>query len=138
MGSLEDPFGDLHFHEETMNRLELSLADLRLRATAGCDFSQYLKDEIEHRMYRDADPDAIQLYMGFEYPPYVVIVAFICLEGLHLPNSIFEDKDASQCFVHAGSERRTLNIWVILTQASGMRFAYRCKIRRYESERQDC
>ncbi|RII10896.1 hypothetical protein CUC08_Gglean006897 [Alternaria sp. MG1] len=118
-GPQEDPFGDLRFHEETMNRLGLSLADLGLRANAGCDFSQHLRDEIEHKMYRDADPDAIQLYVRPDDPRFISIKHLICLQALHLPENVFEGKNVSRCFVTAESHGDLLYIYCTLTKTSG-------------------
>lgn len=123
-GPQEDPFGDLRFHEETMNRLGLSLADLGLRANAGCDFSQHLRDEIEHKMYRDADPDAIQLYVRPDDPRFISIKHLICLQALHLPENVFEGKNVSRCFVTAESHGDLLYIYCTLTKTSGKSFAY--------------
>ncbi|OWY55388.1 HET-like protein [Alternaria alternata] len=118
-GPPEDPFGNLHFREETLNRLGLCLADLRLKANAGCDFSQYLKDNIEDRMNIDADPDAIQLYIRLEDYPRILIEPLICLQGLHLSDDIFGGKDVSRCFVTAASKGNRLWISCFLSDTSG-------------------
>jgi hypothetical protein len=123
-GPPEDPFGNLHFREETLNRLGLCLADLRLKANAGCDFSQYLKDNIEDRMNIDADPDAIQLYIRLEDYPRILIEPLICLQGLHLSDDIFGGKDVSRCFVTAASKGNRLWISCFLSDTSGKSFAY--------------
>jgi hypothetical protein len=130
LGPPEDPFGNLRFREKNSNRLGLSMADLRLKANAGCEFAQYLKDEIEHQMYRNADPGAVQLYThSLGIPDFIIIEPLICLQGLHLPEDVFGGKDVSRCFVTAGSDRGPLHIHCGLTTTSGKSFAYWCKIR---------
>jgi hypothetical protein len=123
-GPPEDPFGSLDFRVETANRLGLSLADLKLRANAGCDFSQCLQDEIEHKMYRDANPDAIQLYIHLEYYRSIFIEPLICLQGLHLPDNVFEGRDVSRCFVSAGWHSRLLYMYCTLANITGKSYAY--------------
>ncbi|KAF7672621.1 hypothetical protein GT037_009122 [Alternaria burnsii] len=118
MGSLEDPFSNLDFREKILTRLGLSLADLRLKANAGCDFSQYLKDEIEHKMYKGADPNAIQLYIHLDCLS-IFIEPLICLQDLHLPDNVFEGRDVSRCFVSTGWHRGLPYIYCTLANITG-------------------
>jgi hypothetical protein len=124
LGPPEDRFGNLDLQGKTLSRLGISLADLRLRANAGCDFAQYLKDDIEDRMYKDADPDAIQLYIRLENYPRIIIEPLICLQGLHIPHDIFGGKDISRCFVTAASKGLGLCIFCFVSDTSGKSFAY--------------
>ncbi|KAH8632647.1 hypothetical protein IG631_11281 [Alternaria alternata] len=119
IGSPGDPFSDLHFYEEDLNRLDLSLADLGIRANAGCNFSQYLKDNIEHKMYKSADPNAIQLYTRQENDGYMIIEPLICLQSLHLQDEVLASKDLSRCFATTGSRGGLLYIYCVLTKTSG-------------------
>lgn len=127
MGPPEDPFGNLDFREKNLNRLGLSLADLRLRTNAGCDFAQYLKDEVEyevHEKYRDASPDAIQLYTHQSGSAFSSFEALICLQSLHLQDDVFKGKDVSRCFV-TGREGGSLLIYCSLSHdTSGKSLAY--------------
>jgi hypothetical protein len=118
-GLRKDEFHDLNFGEETADRLDLSLADLILKANAGCDFAQYLKDEIERDMYRDTNPDAIHLYTQ-RAGDHIVIEPLICLHDLHLPDDVCEGRDVSRCFVTSGS----VNIRCVLTTTSGKSLVY--------------
>ncbi|CAN9399222.1 unnamed protein product [Alternaria alternata] len=129
LGPPEDLFGELYFIEVTRNFLGLSLADLRLGANAGCDFSQYIKDQIEHmifkrfkdeterKIYKDANPDAIQLYTQlYGFPvDYTGIELLICLQGLHLPHDACEGRDMSRCFVTS----RSVSVRYVLTRTLG-------------------
>ncbi|CAN9284467.1 unnamed protein product [Alternaria alternata] len=101
-----------------MNCLGLSWADLRLRANAGCDFTQYLKGELEHKVYKDADPDTIQLYTQGRYRSFI-IEPLICLQSLHHQDDIFGGKDISRYFVTAGEEGDLLCIYCTLTKTLG-------------------
>ncbi|KAG9196070.1 hypothetical protein G6011_01191 [Alternaria panax] len=87
IGPPEDPFGRLHFSKEKWYRLDLSWVDLRLGANAGCDFSQYLKNRIEDKMYKDVAPDAVQLYNPYGGTS-AMLYPLICLQSLHLPDDI--------------------------------------------------
>ena len=141
LGPPEDLFGELYFIEVPRNFLGLSLADLRLGANAGCDFSQYLKDQIEHmifkdekenkrfkdeierKMYKDANPDAIQLYTqlyGFPTVDRTVIELLIYLQGLHLPHDVCEGRDMSRCFITS----RSVSIRYVLTRTPGKSLVY--------------
>lgn len=123
IGPPEDPFDNLHFTDENRYRLGLSLMDLRLKANAGCDFSQYLKDEIEYKMHRDANPDAVQLYTRLTDFHGMIIDPLICLQSLHYQDNILEGRDVSRCFVTAGSAGGSLYICCILSDTSGKSLA---------------
>jgi hypothetical protein len=127
LGPPEDPFGNLFFREQPRNGLGLSLTDLRLKANAGCDFAKYLKDDLEygvHEKYRDANPDAIQLYTHQIYGGPMDFEALICLQSLHLQDDVFKGRDVSRCFVTAGSAGGSLYICCILSDTSGKSLAY--------------
>jgi hypothetical protein len=118
--SPEYPLGNLDWLEKTVHCLGLSLADLRLKANAGCDLSQYLKDEIEHKMYRDEDPGAVQLYVRTAKQGNIITIEpRIGLQDPHLPYDVFGGKDVSRGLVTAGYE-----IYCHLSNTSGKSFAY--------------
>jgi hypothetical protein len=127
LGLTKHVSGDLLFSEQTLNGLGISLADLRCKANAGCDFARYLKDDLEHRMherFKDANPDAIHLYTRTDGKKYMFIAPLLCLQGLHLSDNACEGRDASRCYFTAGSERYLLYTFYVSTKTSGKSLVY--------------
>ena len=130
-GSPEDPLHDMEFEDRKCNRLGLSLADLRLRAHAGCDFSKYLRDRVEGNVYTNVVPNAVQLYTRF-FEGSVVFYSLICLQSLHPSGSASDGSDLSRCFVYAARRDDWPDIWAYLTTTSGKSPVHYCMMRHPE------
>jgi hypothetical protein len=120
MGSPRDPINEMNFGDDdnNWNRLGLSLADLRSKANARCDFAQYLQGRWKDHIDGELSPEAVQLFSS-RHNSTIQFHLLICLQRLHPSSSLSDGNDLSTHYIHAIGWKGRPTIRSELSKASG-------------------